>query len=684
MRRNWLKNYFRQVHLDFHIPEFPPEALTNFDPIHLVDALERSQVNLVTLFAKCHFGNAYYFTEVGHRHRNLTQDILLETSQECRRRGIATLAYYSLGVDKRAFDENPAWRYLDAEGHTYSGTFGSVCMNTPYKDELALPQILEIIQRYPVDGLFIDIPVPWGAPDYFCFCPSCQRRWRVEFNQELTPALAPLVRQKLNLRTIESWLLQIRDLIQRTNPALVLCLNIAGGAAFSKTIKEWCDIGVWESQPRPGDYLGHSFACRTGRNDVLEVQVMTVRFYEGWGDLSLKPAAQLLTECSVIIGNGLQPNVGDQANVDGALQNAVYDTLGQAFEYVAQRESVLRDAESVRHTVVLLPTPDPDLPLITGPVLNGTCPHWKEMADPWRGAHKMLVESHLQTDLIYSVMATRLQQYPVLVLPEPGSYQPGFWERLREYVAAGGILVAVGNSILENGTCPLADVFGIRYLEPLTFSVAHFLPQLMVQGATAAIPLQVRGQVFKVLCQGAFELAELWLPVGETQPPVKGFRHPCPPAAAQRSPFPFATLHTFGKGQAVYIAASIFDIYWRTNHHWLRQFMEAVLRYIDPHQPYEIDASGRIEANLMRTGHDLLLNLMHYALGHQGGQHAIAGIERVEPVHNIPVRVRCQQVQEVRIEPEGTSLKFNFTSGICDFVVPEITYLTIIRLVGAV
>jgi hypothetical protein len=668
--------------MDFHAPEFPPTAIKNFNAQKFVDHLEYGKINLVALFAKDHFGNSFYNTQIGHKHRGLEADFLRETATECRQRGIRTLAYYSLCVDKHAYDENPDWRYVDDQGQTYAKNFGSVCMNTPYKDELALPQLAEIA-HYPVDGLFIDIPMPWGAPDYFCTCKFCRKRWREEFGIEISPALPAVERMRLSLRIIESYLLQLRDLIQRTRPELVLCVNQVGTDNVSKNIKELVEIGVWESQPRPGDYLGHSFSCRVGRNDIVDTQVMTVRFYEGWGDMSLKPTAQLTTELAAIIGNGMVPNVGDQVNMDGTLQSAVYDTFRAAFGFVEQHETLLKQAESVRHTTVLLPVPDPALPCLTGAMLAGKTDHWKGTTRPWRGVHKMLVESHLQTDLIYSVIAEDLSQFPLIILPEPGTYQPGMAARLRKYVENGGILLAVGNSILQNGRCELEDVFGIRYLEPLSFSVAHFTPSPEVRGETADLPLQVRGPVYKVLRTSAHELAALWFPMGETQPPVKGFRHPCPPAAPTRSPYPFTTVNRFGDGQAIYVAASIFDIYWQTNHHWLRQFIEALIRFVDPRQPVQIEASGRIEANLMRAGNDLLLNLMHYSLGHQGGQTAIAGIERVDPVHSIRCQVRCEIVEQVILEPRQQSIPFELKKGVCSFIVPELEYLTIVRLCGA-
>lgn len=154
---------------------------------------------------------------------------------------------------------------------------------------------------------------------------------------------------------------------------------------------------------------------------------------------------------------------------------------------MADREEVLAGAESVRHAVMLLPVPDPELPLgfALGEARSG-----QQGGAPWRGAHQLLVESHIQVDLLYSVLAEDLHRFPILTLPEPGAYQPGMYDRLRRHVADGGTLLAVGKSLLQGGQFHLEDVFGIRYLEPLSFDTAHFLPAEDVRGETAGIPLQ--------------------------------------------------------------------------------------------------------------------------------------------------------------------------------------------------
>ena len=683
MRCAWFRDCFRQVHMDFHMPEFPPEAIRNFDAKTFVDHLERGRVNMVALFAKCHFGNSFYNTSAGHKHSGLPQDFLMEAATECRQRGIRTLAYYSLCCDGHAWNENPAWRFRDVDGNDYGGDapWGVVCMNTPYKDELVMPQLTEIA-AYPVDGYFLDIPIGWRR-DCLCYCDSCRRKAREESGIELSPDLPLATRLKLVMRTVVRYHQELRQIIATHNPDLVICTNAAGTPHMSKPVKELVEIGVWESQPHAGDYLGHSFAARTVRNDIVDGQVMTVRFYQGWGDLSLKPTPQLTTECAAMIANGAVVNCGDQVGVDGTLQPPVYDTLAESFGFIQQREAVLRDAHSVRHAVVLLPVPDPELPFDYAVGHIDPVGGW--ICDPtaWRGAHKMLVESHIQTDLVYSVLADDLSAYPLIVLPEPAQYSPDVYQRLRQYVDGGGTLVAVGRSCLHDGQFELADVFGIDYVEPLSFSLVHFVPSPAVRGATADIPLQVRGQAFKVRLNGADEVAAMVYPAAEYQPPVKAFRSQWSPPAAQRSPFPFATVHPYGRGRAVYIAASIFDIYWKTNHHWLRQFVEALVRHVDPTVPYHVEASGRIEANLMRTGSDLLLNLVHYAFGHQGGPNAISAVERVDPVCDIACSVRCPKTDRVVLEPEGESIPFTHDDGQCRFTVPRIEYLAMVRLVGA-
>lgn len=677
MAGEWFKTHRRQLHLDFHMPEFPAGATAKFNADAMADQLQRAKVNLVALFAKDHFGNAFYDTRVGHKHCQLKVDYLKQAAVACRQRGMRTLGYYSVGWDKHAWDHNPSWRHVDAQGKWPDADqpWNAVCLNSPYKDELMMRQIEEIA-RYPIDGLFLDTPAGLGLRT-LCYCQLCRRKWRKQFGVEL-PADPPVeLRDRLIMRTIEQWLTELRAVLQRVNPQLVICLNTASQPHVMRRIKQLCEIGVWESQPHDNDYLMHSFAALTARNDLPMTQVMTVRFHESLGDLTLKPAAQLMTECAAMVAAGMPACVGDQMNVDGTLEPAAYDTIGQAFSLVERYEPVLADAQPVKHALVLLPTPDETLPMLHGLYRMGE--HGPGIA-PWRGAHKMLVESHVPCDLGYSVLVDDLERWPVVVLPEPCAYQPDIEPRLTRYVEQGGTLVVIGAALLRQGKMALESLLGLRHVEPVAFSTTHFLPSDALRTNLPDFPLQLRGQAYKVIPDGARTLADLYFPQTENQPPTRAFRSNYPPPSDHASGFPFATMHAVGKGRAVYVAGSIFEIYWKTCHHWLRQFMANLLDHVGPGAPLRVDAPGTVESHLTQRGSDLLLALVRYAPAHQGAPGTIAAIERADPAVNVACMVRVDHVREVVLEPEGRPLAFTQDGPWCRFLVDRVEYLSVVRV----
>ena len=60
----------RQVHFDFHTPDSVPDFLSRLSIKDFIQTLLGAQVQGIRFFAKCHYGNSYYFTNVGKRHLN--------------------------------------------------------------------------------------------------------------------------------------------------------------------------------------------------------------------------------------------------------------------------------------------------------------------------------------------------------------------------------------------------------------------------------------------------------------------------------------------------------------------------------------------------------------------------------------------------------------------------------------
>ncbi|MFH0795954.1 MAG: alpha-L-fucosidase [Candidatus Omnitrophota bacterium] len=666
MKPNWFYDHIRQVHLDWILPEFPKGVLSQFDPEKFVRELTRAHVNYVSLYAKCHFGNSYYYTRVGYRHSGLKKDILKEAGLACRKHKIKTSAYYSLCGDNRAWDEHEDWRFLDAEGKSppLGQQFRLVCPNSPYSDELALPQLEEVAAGYPVDGFFIDIPF---VTPLVCYCRYCRERYNRDTGRELTPDLPESERLRFQQLTAARFMKRLKKIIVRRNPEMLIACNQAWKPEYAREFSEVSDCGVVESHPHYCSFLSHSRSARWARTLPKPVQVMTSRFTGGWGETTIKPEAQLLSEVSLLIGNGAPASIGDQLKIDGTLEKPVYDLFGKCFSFVLEREPLLLGARSVKHCALLIPCRrrDEALPGVM-PVISG--------------AAKILQENHIQYDILNALDIEKLDSYKIAVMPEPGGYSEKALKRLRDFVRGGGILVAEGDALLADGKFAMADVFGIEYRKPSVYSHGYYKLRPQIRNDSQSMPLNVRAKTFEIKAKQAGVLADLHFPVAEYDP-ERAFRSEYAPPVEEPAGYPFITVNVYGKGTAVYIAGNIFRLYWNTNHHWLRRLIESLLDYLCPEPPFRIEATPLIEANLMKKGKYLLLNLMQYQLGTIGDPGAPAVIEKVMPVKRIKCSVKTAKVKEITLEPEHKRIRFISEGGYVHFIVPQLQYLTMVRMV---
>jgi len=134
-------------------------------------------------------------------------------------------------------------------------------------------------------------------------------------------------------------------------------------------------------------------------------------------------------------------------------------------------------------------------------------------------------------------------------------------DKIREFVRNGGTLIAEGDSILENGEVNLKDVFGIENVGASPYSTGYFKPHKEVMGECLDTLLQLReSKTFKIVAQDAMVLADLHLPLNEYSPD-RYFRSKHDPPNTEPSGYAFATVNSFGKGKAIYIAANIFRLY---------------------------------------------------------------------------------------------------------------------------
>lgn len=153
---------------------------------------------------------------------------------------------------------------------------------------------------------------------------------------------------------------------------------------------------------------------------------MTGKFHTEWGDFhSLKNLAALEFECFRMLSFGFAASIGDQLEPNGALNPAAYRLIGKVYHQFAQREAWAR----------------PSTPLVEAAVVTPECPRAEhQIPESLMGAVQMLEELALQFDVIDQEM--ELEGYRLVILPDDLVVSREFQEKLENYVAAGGKVLA--------------------------------------------------------------------------------------------------------------------------------------------------------------------------------------------------------------------------------------------------
>ena len=677
MGSEWLRERIRQLHLDFHVPEFPPGALSRCDPRELARRIARMGANVVGVFTKCHFGNSYYPTRVGHVHRALLGDLFGETVEELHAYDIRVIAYYSLCTDERIALEHPDWVQVGPDGKPRSqrGTvWNQIGLNSPYVEEIVIPQMREIAQWYAIDAILLDIPYHDEHYDGSVF--SLDRLSHPEAGQlhPLDPPLDPPFTAKqhieLSRSTTQAVVRRIADEVHRYRPQALIGFNGAFKMGDPLEVSGSCDYGLWESQPAHGTFLTHSIRARYARTLPVPLQIMTVRFTEDWGLMTCKSVDQLRYEFASILANGGIVNCGDQILMDGTLQEGAAELLQEGFTFVAEREAWSIGAHPVPHVA-----------LISG--YTGRW-YWDEGDPATLGAAKALIESHRQFDILWNDFDS-LDRYDAVVTTDSTRPDERDIDRLHRFVEDGGVLFTTAGMISTVGrdrpetVAPLAELTGILETHPSPRSYGYYTLESNRFAVVPDTPLLFRRRAFNLQTRDCEPLAAIVLP-DATPPHRSSYRNRyAPPGAATQDPA--IVRHRLGAGAVITFAFDIFSDYWQTNHWWLRETLAGVVDTSVPGNPYRIDAGPGVEANLLESRGSWYLHLVSYQPVHSGRREGAPYDPVCSPMELAPFRVAVRKRPgSVKIQPQETPIPFEYDGEWATFEVPGLRIHTIVEI----
>jgi len=642
---SWYNENVRRIHMDFHTPEIEPDVvIKSFNVKDYVATLKGAQVNSLVTFAKDHHGNSYYNSRLGHKHSGLpaNTDMMGEIIDECHKNDIKVLSYFSVGWLTTVEKNHSEWMERDINGNKMgtSGkpetrTWNCICLNSPYVEQIVIPELKEIATNYNPDGIWIDI-----IENNPCYCDWCKAKYKQQYNQEYPNENAKV--KAFAVRTRVDFIKKCRTAIKSIKPGIMMSYNTAGR---TKELIPYVDFLILETHPgapwHKGAWTQALLTYKFLQQYNMPWETCTSRFIHGWGGWDDQTTENMMTNAARIISHGGVVNLGDQTYPDGTLDKELYKKIGIAFSFTKEMEKWCIGAKQFPN--IALFTSDFDI--------------YSNTNSNYFGAVKILNEKHWHFDIINESAIDRLKDYKCIVLSNIGEISDKLGDAFKKYVSEGGTLLATGNTSLSktSNSFKLSEIFGAQYKSPGQFSIGYLQLNDLVAQNTRRSALLVPGRFNEIIpSEKAIVLSKLVNPIFEPKPEeLLMFRNPDLSPPGKEAKTPAIICNSFGKGKTVYVAAPIFDVFWDQSQWYLKDVANNLLNYLMPVKNIQLDASATVELNVTQKDNKLIVHLINYNTQRETYQ-----VEELLPAYNVELKVAKSLVNFANIKVLPTTTEF--------------------------
>lgn len=575
------------------------------------------------------------------------RDLYGELNTAARGLGLAVIARMdSSRANQRFYYEHPDWFTVDAQGQPYragefDGPFYTACISGPYYHEY-IPRVLqEICERYQPDGFFDNSWSGLSRHTGICYCPNC----RSAFTEYAGGLALPKEKnwQDTAYRAWIEWSYAQRVHVWETNNATVQryggpeCQwigNNGGGlvgqcSAFRdwKAMADRIRVLVLDHQGRSGSAplwqngeMGKLIRSVLGDAAPIPESIALYNNSNASFRLSSKPEPEVrLWFCEAVAG-GIRPwwhYVGADHE-----DRRMFRTAEPLFTWHETNERFLRDRRHLATVAVVYSQRSADF--------FGRDDAQERTETPWRGLAAALVRARIPYAMVHvdKLAPQDLAGYRALLLPNVGALTEAQGDALRAYVAAGGSLLATGETSLydewgeRRADFSLSDLFGahtsgssltaqgreptyLRFVDPPDQRPAPLAGRAGAGPAFSAgwdetAHLPFGGTLTLTRPAGTGERVPLtYIPPFPTHPPEFAYM------GIERTSIPclYLTEGQSGRGRVAYLPADLDRLYWRLAQPDHADLLAALVAWVAQDElPVRVSGQGLVDVHAYVQG----------------------------------------------------------------------------------
>jgi hypothetical protein len=619
------------LHYDFHAGPTDTDIGTRLKVDELAARLKLVAPDFVQTDCKGHPGMTSWFSQVPEAtvSPGVVKDAMAGWRAATRKLGLPLHCHYSGVWDQAAGAKHPDWCVVTADGQAAGAPFGQnagaptnekMCPRGPYLDQLMIPQMIELIDRYGVDGFWVDGDI-WAAEP--CYCAKCKAAWTAE-----TGLTEPPVKEddpewprwwRFTRDSFYAFVTRYCEAVHRHKPGVLVCSNWLQtfknpGAPVVPT--DWIsgdNAHVWglddsrrearflSTRGKPWDIILWNFYCSHGMGKPDSP----------W---TVKPAQMLMQEAAVMLslGGNVQVYETPPGVRDGRLIEWRMRRLREVSRFIKARRKVCQGTETIPQIAVL----HSEHQLYEN--VRGKNLLWCVDTAAAQGAIFSLLENGYGVDVLDEwALLPRLAEFPLIVAPEQARMSEAMAAALKRYVEEGGNLLLTGSGVFDRFGAEFLGARSVEVQTGKTYAVSAADGEVPLYSAQWRLVEPTTGKGFGLL--GRDCLLE-----------------------DRQLPNPAAVIRRVGKGRVAYFGADLFRDFCHNRYPMIRQLIGSIVERLLPDPEIRVQAPGCIDVALRRRRGEKIIHLMNRASGIPN-QPNNGGIDEIPSVGPVSIRMRLSR-----------------------------------------
>lgn len=430
---------------------------------------------------------AFYPTQLDYHYRNPHADSAMmgEIIRLCRLHDIRVMVRVDFSrLHKSIFEQYPDWCYQAVDGsRMVNDDIYVVAINAPYVQEKSFEIIQEIMDLYPIDGIFLNMPGYQTSNaytgEYFGVDHNPYERERFavfsgglalpekEDRQDSTYRTYLAYRQDV----LDRWAQRLHDIVKSHSPQIAICTYtdkhvdiIRHESQRNADIPYWPHTAADNVANTTGTFPAHIVSNASiqqlsfrSRFNAVEPEEVRIRLYE-----------------NIASGSGLDVSIMGQISGNPDARN--FEVMRDIYQFHKANEAYYGRYQSTAKVAILSP----------GLWVHG------DAAEEYRGLQLMLREAHVPFDVVghYTLhrQGERLHQYQAIIVPGISQFAEQDLDVLRTLAASGTSILGTSRAFAAHPEF-LETYFGATAVELDHDGTGNYLT-VSPQGGFGGLPGQ--------------------------------------------------------------------------------------------------------------------------------------------------------------------------------------------------